>query len=146
MKLLVDFESIEKSKNKKVQPARWWRLIGRRFIWLFPLNPWPGARELTETRVGSIESSCHCMHTIMTRKGSGGGSVGRVVASNTRDSRFESQHRQNFSYQLYNRNTEKTKTKKRRPGKKWPSTDKYLKGFTSADYAERTGTNKQFTI
>ena len=33
--------------------------------------------------------------------GSGRGSVGRAVASDTRDPRFESQHRQNFIYQLY---------------------------------------------
>ena len=35
--------------------------------------------------------------------GIGCGSVGRVVASDTRDQRFESRHRQNFIYQLYNR-------------------------------------------
>ena len=33
--------------------------------------------------------------------GSGGGSVGRAVASDTRDPWFESQHWQNFIYQLY---------------------------------------------
>ena len=32
--------------------------------------------------------------------GSGGGSVGRVAASDTRDPRFKSQHRQSFVYQL----------------------------------------------
>ena len=32
--------------------------------------------------------------------GSGGGSVGRAGASDTRDPRFESQHRQSFIYQL----------------------------------------------
>ena len=41
--------------------------------------------------------------------GSGGGSVGRAVASNTRDPRFESRHRHIFIYQLYNNNTEKMK-------------------------------------
>ena len=33
--------------------------------------------------------------------GSGGGSVGRAVTSDTRDPWFESQHWQNFIYQLY---------------------------------------------
>ena len=51
------------------------------------------------------------------RKGSGGGSVGRAVASNSRDPQFESHHRQNFIYQLYNTNiVEETKVKKKRPG------------------------------
>ena len=31
----------------------------------------------------------------------GGGSVGRAVASNTRDPRFEFQHRQTFIFLLY---------------------------------------------
>ena len=44
-------------------------------------------------------------YTSSTRKprcqvGSGGGSVGRAVASDTRDTLFESQHWQNFIYQL----------------------------------------------
>ena len=38
--------------------------------------------------------------------GSGCGSVGREVASDTRDPRFESRHRQNFFYQLHNRKDE----------------------------------------
>ena len=33
--------------------------------------------------------------------GDGDGSVGRAVASDTRNPRFESQHWQNFTYQLY---------------------------------------------
>ena len=36
-----------------------------------------------------------------TVEDSGGGSVGRPVASNPRDPRFKSQQRQNFIYQLY---------------------------------------------
>ena len=40
--------------------------------------------------------------------------VGRTVASNTRDLRFESQHWQKVTCQLHN--VEKTKTKKKRPG------------------------------
>ena len=35
--------------------------------------------------------------------GSGCGSVGREVASDTRDPRLESRHQQNFIYRLYNR-------------------------------------------
>ena len=38
--------------------------------------------------------------------GSGCGSVGRAVASSTRDPWFESRHWQNFIYQLYNRKDE----------------------------------------
>ena len=38
--------------------------------------------------------------------GSGCGSVGRAVASDTRDLRFKSRHWQNFIYQLYNRKDE----------------------------------------
>ena len=48
--------------------------------------------------------------------GNGGGSVGRAIASDTRDPWFEFCHRQNFIYQLYNQNTEKTKIKKKRLG------------------------------
>ena len=54
-----------------------------------------------------------------------GGSVGRAVASNTRDLRFESQHRQNFIYQLYII-IEKTKIKKR--GWEWPIFKKNIWG------------------
>ena len=39
-------------------------------------------------------------------RGSGCGSVGRAVAFDTRDPQFESRHRQNFIYQLYNRKDE----------------------------------------
>ena len=51
----------------------------------------------------------------MLTKGSGCGTVGRAVNSNTRDLQFESQYRQKFICQLYN--IEKTETKKKRPGK-----------------------------
>ena len=47
-------------------------------------------------------------------KGSGGGSVGRAVASDTRGLRFISRDRQNLIYQMYNQNTEKTKRKRKR--------------------------------
>ena len=46
---------------------------------------------------------------------SGGGSVGRVDASSTRDPQYESLHGQNFINKMYNQITEKTKIKKR-PG------------------------------
>ena len=45
--------------------------------------------------------------------GSGCGSVGRMVASDTRDLWFESRHRQNCIYQLYNR---KDKNKEKEAG------------------------------
>ena len=45
--------------------------------------------------------------------GSGGGSVGRAVASNTRYLRFEFHHRQNFIYQLSFKKTSKR-------GREWP--------------------------
>ena len=48
--------------------------------------------------------------------GGGGGSVDGAVASNTRDTRFEFHHGQNFFHELNNINTEKTKIKKKRPG------------------------------
>ena len=38
--------------------------------------------------------------------GSGSGSVGRAVASDTRDPGFKSRHCQNFMYQLHNRKDE----------------------------------------
>ena len=48
---------------------------------------------------------------------SGFGTVGRAVASDTSDPRFESLHRQKFICQLYN--TEKTKIKKKEVKKLW---------------------------
>ena len=50
------------------------------------------------------------------QRGSGGGSVGKAVASYTRDLRFKTCHRQNDIYQLYIQNTEKMKIKKKRAG------------------------------
>ena len=44
--------------------------------------------------------------------GSGCGSVGRAVPSDTRDLRFEFCHRQNFIFPLCNKTIEKTKIKK----------------------------------
>ena len=49
--------------------------------------------------------------------GSGCGSVGRAVASDTRDLRFESCHRQTFLWKICQLSTLlKTKIKKKRPG------------------------------
>ena len=49
--------------------------------------------------------------------GSGCGSVGRAVASNSRGPPFESSHRQEFIYWTFTVNRiEKTKVKKKRPG------------------------------
>ena len=42
----------------------------------------------------------HGARVIISRWGSGCGSVGRAVASNTRGPRFESSHRQKFIYTL----------------------------------------------
>ena len=56
---------------------------------------------------------------IFTKWGSGCGSVGRAVASNTRGPRFESSHWQKFIYieHLFTVNCiEKTKIKEKRPG------------------------------
>ena len=44
---------------------------------------------------------------ILLNLGSGCGSVGRAVAYDTRDLQFKSRHRQNFIYQLYNREDKK---------------------------------------
>ena len=46
--------------------------------------------------------------------GSGCGTVGKAVASNTREPQFDSQHRLRFICQLCN--IEKTKVKEKRPG------------------------------
>ena len=43
--------------------------------------------------------------------GSGGGSVGRAVASNTRDPQFKSQHRQSLIYQFLLNRKDKNKEK-----------------------------------
>ena len=43
--------------------------------------------------------------------GRGCGSVGRVVAPNTRDAQLETGHQQNFIYLLNNKTIEKTKIK-----------------------------------
>ena len=73
--------------------------------------------------VRASEKTENCNLTIVgcynTQKkwGSGGGSVGRAVTSNTRDLQFKSHHRQNFIYQLYNKPTEKTKIKTKMLGK-----------------------------
>ena len=74
--------------------------------------------------------------------GSGGGSVGRAVASNTRDPRFESRHRQSFIYQLYIR---KDENKEKEAGN-GPSLKKMLKAKIHRSYrnsASYTSRNTQ---
>ena len=61
--------------------------------------------------------------------GSGCGSVGREVASDTRDPRFESTHRQIFIFKLYNRK-DKNKEKEKEAGN-GPSLKKGLIGPTT---------------
>ena len=53
--------------------------------------------------------------SFVKRGGGGGGSVGRAVASDTRDLQFESPHQQNLIYQFHIW-IEKTQIKKSRPG------------------------------
>ena len=48
--------------------------------------------------------------------GSGGGSVGRAVASGTRDPQFESQHQQSSIYQLLLNSNDENKEKEARYG------------------------------
>ena len=48
--------------------------------------------------------------------GSGGGLVGRAVASDSRDPLFDSRHQQNYTSQLYIQSIEETKIKEKRPG------------------------------
>ena len=53
----------------------------------------------------------------MNQMGSGCGSVGRAVAFDTRDPRFDSSHQQTFIKHLFNVNcVEKTKIKKKEAG------------------------------
>ena len=47
---------------------------------------------------------------------SGGGSVGRAVASDTRDLGFKARHWQNFIYQFVQLKIEEMKIKEKRPG------------------------------
>ena len=62
--------------------------------------------------------------------GSGCGSVGRVVASETRDPRFVSRHGKYFLYQLYNRKDE-NKEKEARNG---PTFKKRVTNWTTLLY------------
>ena len=58
---------------------------------------------------------------------SGGDSVGKVVASNIRDLRFENQHRQSFIYQLLlNRKDENKEKEKEKEAGNGPSFYLYL--------------------
>ena len=54
--------------------------------------------------MNEVNDSGRYYFNVSTRShlGNGGGSIGRAVASDIRDPRLESRHRQNFIYQLYN--------------------------------------------
>ena len=73
---------------------------------------------LESTKPTSSENFCTQIEwSKFTLVRSGCGSVGRVVAINTRGPRFDSSHRQNFIEHLFIINCiEKTKINKKRPG------------------------------
>ena len=64
-------------------------------------------------RVLEVQQCCDLRSYVSSNPGSGGGSVGRAVASSTRDLQFESRHQQNLIYQLYNKIQKSTKQRKR---------------------------------
>ena len=85
----------------------------------------------------SIELSELCFHL-----GSGCGSVGRVVASNTRGPRFESSNRQDFIMNIFTVNCWKVeKKRKKRPGMaQWKNKRKCeSRGFSSSRWCNRFG-------
>ena len=55
-------------------------------------------------------------HKLTQKEGSGCGSVGRAVASDTRDLRFETSHWQDFIMNIFTVTVEKTKIKKKEAG------------------------------
>ena len=65
----------------------------------------------------SFSRTCSFSTSLMINtRGSGGGSVGRDVASNTRGPRFESSHRQNFILNIYCQLYWKDKNKEKEAG------------------------------
>ena len=74
--------------------------------------------------------------------GSGCGSVGRAAASYTRDLQFESRHRQNFIYQLYNR---KDENKEKEAGN-GPSLKKMLKAKIHRSYRNSASYTSRHTL
>lgn len=63
---------------------------------------WDNCATEIELQTSPISYACFIDEWLHVHlRGSGGGSVGREVASDTRDLQFESQHYQNFIYQLY---------------------------------------------
>ena len=67
--------------------------------------------------------------------GSGCGSVGRAVASDTRDPQFESSHRKAFIKHLFTVNcVVKTKIKKKRPGMAYFLTNIHFVRYTLTNY------------
>ena len=65
--------------------------------------------QMIEQKLGNAKMYCSYL-------GSGCGSVGRAVTSNSRGQRFESSHRQKFIMNIYCQLNKKTKIKKKRPG------------------------------
>ena len=67
--------------------------------------------------------------------GSGCGSVGRAVTSDTRDPQLESSHRKAFIKHLFSVNcVVKTKIKKKRPGMAYFLTNIYFVRYTLTNY------------
>ena len=95
--------------------VKWWLISNS----CFAVNSWTTKRwfvghkrrrffgqELTSLGLFRLQWFCYeqglmqCIKVKIEKLGSGCGSVGRVVASNTRGPRFESSHRQKFTYIL----------------------------------------------
>ena len=72
------------------------------FILVQPRNKFKPVSKLCPlSRLHFADSGSETATPKFRDKGSGGGLIGRAVASDTRDLRFESQHRQNFINQSY---------------------------------------------
>ena len=65
------------------------------------LQPKPSCSKLVLKNLPITYEARQDMQTYDEVGSGGGGSVGRAVATNTRDPRFEFQHRQTFIFQLY---------------------------------------------
>ena len=83
------------------------------FLWNNP-NIWQLLGYWQKSFIGKTIEANLLINVIF--KGSGCGSVGRAVASDTRGLRFESSHRRNFIHVFTINCIEKTKIKKKRPG------------------------------
>ena len=74
-----------------------------------------GKKNIKITEIIKIIPKSYTIKKTKTIIGSGCGSVGRAVASDTRDPQYKSRHRQNIIYQLYNRK-DRNKEKEARNG------------------------------